>query len=205
MARSPYIRLKRDFALRGWKGLPYALSDRRTGAVAFMHEDAFRALGFCNGRFTEDSPVFYGKRKDVLQRLDEMGALERLSEPGDLEADQEYLEYPNRFIRQVYWSVTGRCNYRCRHCYMSAPHAALPQPTLEECFGVIDQMADCGVPFVSLTGGEPLVRTDFLALVNRILEHGMTITVIMTNGSLVTESTSAAAKQFGRLIAAYCV
>lgn len=187
MTRASYIRLKRDFALRGWKGLPYALVNRRTGAVAFMREDAFRAIGFCNGRFTEDSPIFFGERKDVLATLDEMDALERLDGPGDLEAGQEYFEYPNRFIRQVHWSITGRCNYRCRHCYMSAPHAVLPQPTLEECLEIIDQMAACGVQFVSLTGGEPLVRGDFLVLVDRILERGMHISVIMTNGSLVTE------------------
>jgi len=187
MTRSHYIRLKRDYALRGWKGLPYALVNRKTGVVSFMHEGAFRAVGFCNGRFTEDSPVFFGERKDVLAELDEAGALERLDEPGDLEPGQEYLEYPNRFIRQVHWSVTGRCNFRCRHCYMSAPHAVLPQPTLGECLGTIDQMAACGVQLVSLTGGEPLVRGDFLALVDRILERGMHITVIMTNGSLVTD------------------
>ena len=34
--QSPYLRLKRDFALRGWKGLPYALADRRTGAVYLL-------------------------------------------------------------------------------------------------------------------------------------------------------------------------
>ena len=187
MAKSPYIRLKRNFVLRGWKGLPYALVDRRTGWVTFMREDAFRALLFCNGRFAEDSPVFFGERKEALRQLDGIGALERLDEPEELSPDQDYREYPNRFIRQVHWSITGRCNYRCRHCYMSAPHAVLGEPTLEECLNIVDQIADCGVPFVSLTGGEPLVRRDFMQIVDRILERGMHIAVIMTNGSLVTE------------------
>ncbi|MBQ3301408.1 MAG: radical SAM protein, partial [Eggerthellaceae bacterium] len=197
MADSPYILLKRGFSLRGWKGLPYALADRSTGAVAFMRQDAFRVLRFCNGCFSEDSPVFSGKRREVLAQLDAIGALERLNEPAALEADQEYLEYPNRFIRQVHWSITGRCNYRCRHCYMSAPHAALGQPTLDECFGIIDQMAYCGVPFVSLTGGEPLMRHDFMQIVDRILERGIHISVIMTNGSLVTEELLQALKDRG--------
>ena len=70
MTDSPYILLKRGFSLRGWKGLPYALVERGTGAVAFMRQDAFRVLRFCNGRFTEDSPVFFGKRKEVLAQLD---------------------------------------------------------------------------------------------------------------------------------------
>ena len=197
MTNSSYIRLGHDFALRGWKGLPFALVNRRTKAVSFMRESAFKALQFCNGRFTEDSPVFLGERREVLRQLDKIGALERLDEPSDLEPGQEYFEYPNRFIRQVHWSITGRCNYRCRHCYMSAPHAVLPQPSLEECLEIIDQMAACGVPLVSLTGGEPLVRGDFLMLVDRILERGMRISTIMTNGSLVTEELLRALKDRG--------
>lgn len=197
MTRSSYIRLEHDFALRGWKGLPYALVNRQTGVVAFMRESDFRTLSFCNGRFAEDSPVFLGERRSILAQLDKMGALERLDESGDLEPDQAYVEYPNRFIKQVHWSITGRCNYRCRHCYMSAPHAVMPQPSLEECFAIIDQIADCGVPLVSLTGGEPLVRGDFFKIVDRILERGMHITVIMTNGSLVTEELLRALKARG--------
>ena len=80
---------------------------------------------------------------------------------------------------------------------MSAPHAKLPQPSLEECLGIIDQMAACGVPFVSLTGGEPLVRSDFLELVDHILSRGMHISVIMSNGSLVTEELLCALEERG--------
>ena len=70
---------------------------------------------------------------------------------------------------------------------MSAPRAVLPQPSHEECLRIIGQMASCGIPYVSLTGGEPLIRPDFMQLVDAILEHGMHITVIMTNGALITE------------------
>lgn len=187
MDKAGYIRIKPDYLLRGWQGLPYALVNRQNGRPYFMEADVFRTTRFCNGRFSADSPVFIGESQKHLEALDAHGILEFLDEPGDLEPDQDYHCYVNRYLRQVHWSLTGHCNYRCRHCYMSAPHAVLPQPTTEECLAIADQIADCGVMRVSLTGGEPLVRGDFFQIVDRILERGMSIDVIMTNGSLVDE------------------
>lgn len=69
---------------------------------------------------------------------------------------------------------------------MSAPHALLPQPSTEECLDMVDQMAACSVARVTITGGEPLVRGDFLQIVDRIQERGLRIGVLMTNGSLLT-------------------
>ena len=53
---------------------------------------------------------------------------------------------------------------------------------------LIDQMADCGVMQVELTGGEPLVRPDFLQLLDRMREHSIFVTQIYTNGALVDEA-----------------
>ena len=187
MDKSGYVRIKPEYLLRGWQGLPYALVRRGSGRPYFMRSDAFRAVQFCNGRFTADSPVFLGSRKEVLAELDRNDILEYLDEPGDLLPDQEYRYHDNRYLARVHWSLTGHCNYRCKHCYMSAPHAVLPQPTTEQCLDIADQIADCGVLRVSLTGGEPLVRRDFLQIVDRILERRMRIDVIMTNGAFVNE------------------
>lgn len=187
MASTGYVRIDPAYNLRGWKGLPYALVDRMTGRAFFMPQGAFRTLALCNGKFTADSPLFLGARKEHLRELEKGGFLSFSDEPSELEPDQEYHYYDNRYLWQVHWSLTGRCNYRCRHCYMGAPHATLPQPSLEECLSIANQIADCGIPWVSLTGGEPLIRPDFLRIVDRLLERGVRIGTIMTNGSLVTE------------------
>ena len=187
MLESGYIRIRPEYALRGWQGLPYALVQRGHKPL-FMEAGPFRTVQFCNGRFEAKSPVFMGESKRHLEELDRLGLIEYLDEPGHLLPEQEYRLYGNRYLEAVHWSITGRCNYRCRHCYMRAPHAVLPQPPLEQCLDIADQIADCGVPRVSLTGGEPLVRRDFLQIVDRILERGMSIFLIMTNGALVDET-----------------
>ena len=50
---------------------------------------------------------------------------------------------------------------------------------------MFDQMAECGVLSVDLTGGEPFVRRDICQLIDRILSYHMTINMVYTNGWLV--------------------
>ncbi|WP_289466325.1 radical SAM protein, partial [Klebsiella pneumoniae] len=71
-----------------------------------------------------------------------------------------------RYIRTAHWSITGRCNYRCKHCYMSAPDAKLGELSHETIMSIVQQLIDCGIYQVSLTGGEPLVRKDFMEIVD---------------------------------------
>ena len=197
MPGTGYVRIKPQYQLRGWQSLPYALVDSKTRRTGFMRESVFRTAQFCNGRFTPESPVFLGERQKHLEELDRAGFLEYLPEPGSLDPSQEYHFYDNRYLQRVHWSMTGHCNYRCRHCYMSAPHAVLPHPTTEQCLAIVDQIADCGVPNLSLTGGEPLIRRDFMQIVDHILERGMHIEVIMTNGALVSEELLCALEERG--------
>ncbi|MCR4907467.1 MAG: radical SAM protein [Lachnospiraceae bacterium] len=182
-----YVCLKNRFCLRGWKKLPYALEDKESGDVAFMMPGEFHTLKFCNGRFTEDSPMFGTEGRKHLEFLEKQGIIEFTDEPGKLEKDQEYFCYDNRFIRQIHWSMTGHCNYKCRHCYMSAPHAVLPDLDTDTCRKIIDDIASCGIRHLSLTGGEVLIRRDFFELLDYMLEKDLKIVTIMSNGALVTE------------------
>ncbi len=138
MDKGNFVRIAPDYVLRGWSGLPYVLVPRNGGKPIFMTYDVFRTVQFCNGHFEADSPVFLGARKEHLKELDKVGVLEHLDEPGELLPDQEYRCYDNHYLKQVHWSLTGHCNYRCRHCYMSAPHALLPHPTTEESLAIAD-------------------------------------------------------------------
>lgn len=74
---------------------------------------------------------------------------------------QRYYVYPGRYLDAVHWSITGKCNFRCRHCLVSAPDACHPQLPLEDCLKIMDQIARCGIRQVDITGGEPLVRRDY--------------------------------------------
>ena len=192
-----YVRIDPRFKLRGWLGQPYALLDTLTATAHFVPKGVFDTLQLCNGAFRTSDAIFLGARKAQLVQLEREGTLAFSDEPSRLEPEQEYRFYPNHYMRQVQWSLTGRCNYRCRHCFMSAPHELLPQPSTEECLRIADQMAACGVQVVKITGGEPLIRPDFLQIVDRLTQGGVQIATIMTNGALVTEELLCALEERG--------
>src|SRR5881396_2125772 len=59
----------------------------------------------------------------------------------------------------VQLDVTYRCNERCVHCYLD--HDDHGEMTLAEMRDVLDQMAEAGVFFLTISGGEVLMRMDF--------------------------------------------
>lgn len=181
-----YYKLNPQFMLRGWQKLPYALV-RKGGGVIFMNEKEMQVLQLCNGRIDVSLPLIPKEIKDMLPVIEERGIISRCERGAALNPEQEYKCYPARYIRTAHWSITGRCNYRCKHCYMSAPDARLGELNHDTVMSIVQQLIDCGVQEVSLTGGEPLVRRDFMEIVDALLAGGITITTIYSNGKLVTD------------------
>lgn len=182
-----FYKLNENISLRGWQLLPYALVDRRRRYPVFVRAREMQALQLCNGKIDLSLPIIAQEVKDMLPVLEREGIIQRC-EPGDAIApEQEYKCYPARYIRTAHWSITGHCNYRCKHCYMSAPDAKFGQLSHEQVMDIARQIVECGIREVSLTGGEPLVRRDFFDIVDALLEGGVRITTIYSNGKLVTD------------------
>lgn len=80
--------------------------------------------------------------------------------------------------------LTLRCNLRCVHCYaVCDPHNK--ELTYEEICHILDQISEAGCFWLLLTGGEPLLRDDFLDIYIYAKEKGFLVT-LFTNGTLVT-------------------
>ena len=63
----------------------------------------------------------------------------------------------------IHMDVTYRCNERCVHCYLD--HDDHGEMTTDEIKGVLDQLAEAGVFFLTFSGGEVFLRRDFMDLV----------------------------------------
>jgi len=93
-----------------------------------------------------------------------------------------------RTISYLRISVTDRCDFRCVYC-MSEDMQFLPRKevlSFEELDAIASAFIRRGVRKIRLTGGEPLVRKDIMALVERIgghLGHGLEELTVTTNGS----------------------
>ncbi len=97
----------------------------------------------------------------------------------------------DRYGRQIDYlriSVTDRCDFRCVYC-MSEHMQFLPKSEIlsfEEIDAIAAAFVARGTRKIRLTGGEPLVRRDILALVERLgsyLGHGLDELTLTTNGS----------------------
>jgi radical SAM protein with 4Fe4S-binding SPASM domain len=98
----------------------------------------------------------------------------------------------------VQWALTGHCNYRCRHCYVSGSEEHCAELDSEEMLALADLLVEAGVKQVSFTGGEPLLRRDFLEITRRLTSGGVTLVQIATNGSLIDRPLLTALKALGQ-------
>lgn len=97
----------------------------------------------------------------------------------------------------VVWNLTRSCNLRCVHCYTDSEGKRYDgELSTEQAKGVIDDLADFGIPALLLSGGEPLTRHDFWELVPYARERGLRLT-LSTNGTLIDEETARRLKDHG--------
>ena len=102
-------------------------------------------------------------------------------------------------LTYLFWECTLRCNLRCAHCGSSCtPHSPVRELTTAEVKGILETIAedfDTSRIFVSITGGEPLLRKDLFEVVEYMTELGLR-SCIVTNGTLLDDAAAA------RLVAA---
>lgn len=73
-----------------------------------------------------------------------------------------------REINYLRVSVTDRCNFRCFYCMPKDGVSYIPPENLltyEEIYKIIKVAVKLGIKKIRFTGGEPLIRQDFLSLV----------------------------------------
>ena len=85
--------------------------------------------------------------------------------------------------------LTRRCNLRCAHCYLGDQAEQYRQGTRErgtEAVKVaLTNWAEAGCLYLLITGGDPMIRSDFADLYRHARELGMVVTVFC-NGTRVT-------------------
>lgn len=88
----------------------------------------------------------------------------------------------------VAFTVTNKCNYRCRHCYNNSGQDFYEELTDDELLVLARQISEVKPMNVCICGGEPLVRGDVIYDVIKELSTKCGIVNIVTNGYLITES-----------------
>lgn len=98
-------------------------------------------------------------------------------------------------LERILWEATRRCDLRCRHC--GSPSEATSGKELSkaeaiELFREIYHDFDLGnstyFQSLALTGGEPFVRKDLLAVLSGLKEIGYQAITIQTNGNFLARN-----------------
>jgi radical SAM protein with 4Fe4S-binding SPASM domain len=93
--------------------------------------------------------------------------------------------------------VTYRCNLHCVHCYTDPYNAReffLREMTLKEILRLMDEMADLGILWLNLTGGEIFTRPDYFEIHEYAYNKGFLLQ-LFTNGTVFTEDIIAKLQQ----------
>ncbi|PIY60685.1 hypothetical protein COY95_00495 [Candidatus Woesearchaeota archaeon CG_4_10_14_0_8_um_filter_47_5] len=89
----------------------------------------------------------------------------------------------------VLWDATHRCNLACIHC--SAVQEYENELPTNKIHNILDELADLGVSYFQVTGGEPLLRKDIFQILTYAHTKGLR-TTLATSGYYVDEKKARA-------------
>jgi AdoMet-dependent heme synthase len=90
--------------------------------------------------------------------------------------------------------LTYRCNERCEHCYLDhEDHGEMTTAEIKDLFG---QFAGAGVFFLTLSGGEPLIRRDCFEIIEHARSLGFNVK-LKTNAMLIREKEALRLRALG--------
>jgi len=104
-----------------------------------------------------------------------------------------------RSVNYLRLSITDRCNLRCLYCgspdMRFIPHEDILR--YEELVQLVDLAVSLGIGKVRLTGGEPLVRRNFMFLVESLMARHPGLDLRVTTNGALLGGKAAPLKEFG--------
>ncbi|HHT9133823.1 MAG TPA: radical SAM protein [Candidatus Avalokitesvara rifleensis] len=89
--------------------------------------------------------------------------------------------------------VTNRCNLKCIYCYEECFKRPERDFTTEEVLSLVDELSEMGTKYISINGGEALLRDDIETIIDRINEKNI-LCHLSTNGILIPKKINAVRK-----------
>lgn len=166
--------------------------DAFAAALCNGHNSCRQVEGEVRRRFGLSPAETCRRMKEVTGRLRKVCALSfrqeseasrpRVPDTAVFPEDVPYHSAP----KNVVWDVTYACNLSCAHCLTSSGKARPSELDTAQALILIDNFAAAKVLSLSLSGGEPFLRPDILALVRAATEKNMRVD-LATNGVKIPE------------------
>ncbi len=105
----------------------------------------------------------------------------------------------------VSYSITRKCNLKCKHCYSGSVDEPAPDElSTEEALSLIDNLSRWGIGLLIIDGGEPLCREDLFDVISYASSKGIR-TTIGSNGTLIDEVAARKMKEVGVMAVAISI
>lgn len=102
------------------------------------------------------------------------------------------------------WELTLQCNLNCRHCGSRAGKARSDELTLPEARRLCRELAELKCRYLTLSGGEPLLRKDWPLIAETLVDLGIT-TGMISNARCWTDEIAKTVKTVGLESVAFSV
>ena len=192
-----YYRLCEKYSLRGFlSGREYFILNDKNGVHYSIPKNIFDVLLLCNGKVDFSLLGFPSDTPKILGFLEKKGVIMPCMRGEYLSPYQEYKQTDIRHIREAFWSVTGRCNLKCKHCFQGTPNKSIYDLSTEEVLNVIDILGENFITRVNLTGGEPLVRPDIEDILAAFKRNHIKLCTVSSNGVLLDEKMISLFKKY---------
>lgn len=96
-----------------------------------------------------------------------------------------------RRLHDVSFAISNRCNLKCKHCMVNAESCGENDHfSTEEILRAFDKIIAANPERITVTGGEPLVRNDFLQIITYLRKNFKGAIGLMTNAVLINEKNA---------------
>jgi len=175
----------------------YIVLHRDKPVWTVVNEVGYKILSLCDGhssvgQISHVLSQWYGVPlepvlSDVQSFIIRLGKEGFLFSPDPAQPVSEPSE-ENFILKKVDLYITENCNLRCRHCAVAAKSKKTDYLTTEQIFKIIDEAKELGIGSVNISGGEPLLREDCLAILSYAAQRVKV--AVATNGTLINDYTA---------------
>jgi MoaA/NifB/PqqE/SkfB family radical SAM enzyme len=125
--------------------------------------------------------------------------LSRLTNPGpddqlrEMLRGKDFEDYKSPLF--IAWQINSACNLGCLHCCEEAGQSMPDEMTKEQSLDFCRQIADLDIPYMAISGGEPMLCPHIFDVCELIRQNNISLK-IETNGEFIDEKT---ARKFAEL------
>ncbi|CAM4497436.1 radical SAM protein [Paenibacillus macerans] len=132
---------------------------------------------------TEDAP-----HSEVVQNLKKL--FDALVNIECILTEDQLADIYRERLDVVYLALTNKCNLKCKHCSASADIRFTDALTTDKIKETIDRIVKLRPEAVNLTGGEPMMRVDFMEVLAYLRAKYDGAVLLATNGLFINEKNA---------------